>query len=51
MNRTQQVRALVGENWRLIAFTFHVFWVIVFLLNRAGHHASSEIPQFIYVNF
>jgi hypothetical protein len=51
MTRTQQIRALVVEHQRLIAFTFHVFWVIVFLLNRTGPHSASEIPQFIYVNF
>jgi hypothetical protein len=31
--------------------TFELFWILVFLLDRAISTSSSAIPQFIYVNF
>lgn len=45
------MRSWLGKNRRLIVLTFEVFWLLVFLLERAASASSSQIPQFIYVNF
>jgi len=38
-------------NKKLMILTAEVFWIFVFLLDRAMSANSLEIPQFIYVNF
>lgn len=32
-------------------FTFEVFWLAIFLLDRIGSGGGSGVPQFVYVNF
>jgi hypothetical protein len=43
--------SLIMANFALIAFTFEVFWIVVFLLNRLTHANAGGVPQFVYVNF
>jgi len=45
------MKALLIGNYTLIAFTFQVFWIIVFLLNRMVTGDVGGVPQFVYVNF
>jgi hypothetical protein len=45
------MKKLFIENYALIAFTFQVFWIIVFFLNRMGASDGGGVPQFVYVNF
>ena len=46
---------IMHEIWqkhgRAILFTFEVFWIVVFLLERVITGGGSDIPQFVYVNF
>jgi hypothetical protein len=39
------------KNRKLIILIFEIFWIIVFLLDRYTGTNTSEIPQFVYVNF
>jgi len=48
---TGKLWLVVRSNYRLILITFELFWIGVFLLHRAAHHGSSELPGFVYVNF
>ena len=43
--------SIVRENYALIAFTFQVFWILIFLLNRLTQGSAGGVPQFVYVNF
>jgi len=47
----KKLRSLIIENYALIAFTFEVFWIAVFLLNRLMQGNAGGVPQFVYVNF
>lgn len=47
----ESIRHLYDRNRTLILITFEAFWLIIFLLERAGGGAGVDIPQFIYVNF
>jgi hypothetical protein len=38
-------------NKGIIFLTFEIFWIVVFLLEKATNEQSLKIPQFIYVNF
>lgn len=46
-----KMKALLIGNYTLIAFTFQVFWIIVFFLNRMVSGDAGGVPQFVYVNF
>jgi hypothetical protein len=47
----KKLKTLLIENYALIAFTFQVFWIIVFCLDRMGAGGGGGVPQFVYVNF
>jgi hypothetical protein len=46
-----KLRQFFRENYRLMAFTFQIFWIIVFLLNRLSSNSGGGVPNFVYVNF
>jgi hypothetical protein len=46
-----RVIGLIRSNRKLIILTFELFWILVFILDRAASVNTVEIPQFIYVNF
>jgi len=46
-----QINNFILKNMRPVVITFELFWIIVFLLANATNNASTEMPQFIYVNF
>ena len=46
-----KIKKFLGLNKRIIIVAFEVFWIVVFLLEKATNDHSLEIPQFIYVNF
>ena len=43
--------SLIVANYPLVALTFQLFWIAVFLLERLGQGAGGGVPQFVYVNF
>ena len=43
--------ASLRQQQRLILLTFEVFWIVVFLLDRASRGGEVGVPQFLYVNF
>ncbi len=42
---------LCRTHYKVVLLTAEVFWIIVFLLDRAGRAAGDQVPQFVYVNF
>ncbi len=46
-----RVKDHILKNMKVIVITFEVFWIIVFLFANDTNNASTEMPQFIYVNF
>jgi hypothetical protein len=36
---------------RLMLVAFEVFWIAIFLLDRASSGGGSGVPDFVYVNF
>ena len=42
---------LIIRNKKLIIITFELFWVVLFILSNFLMNRTSEIPQFVYVNF
>jgi hypothetical protein len=36
---------------RLMLIAFEVFWIAIFLLDRASSGGGGGVPDFVYVNF
>jgi hypothetical protein len=47
----QKLKTYWNSNRRLVLLTFEVFWIIIFLLDRASSSSSGGVPDFVYVNF
>jgi hypothetical protein len=47
----ESITGIVSAHAKSILFTFEIFWILIFLLERLGGQTGSGIPQFIYVNF
>ena len=45
------ISTMCRTHCRLVLLTAELFWIIVFLLERAGRGAVDQVPQFVYVNF
>ena len=47
----RKLRTWAEANRQAVVLTFEIFWILVFLLDRARNVNAVDIPQFIYVNF
>jgi len=47
----ESVCQLFRTHGRFMLITFEVFWIVIFLLDRASTGGGSGVPDFVYVNF
>jgi hypothetical protein len=47
----QKIWLAVKGNYMIIMFTFELFWIVVFLLDKLGSGSGGGVPRFVYVNF
>ena len=47
----KRVWLIARTNYGVIVVTFELFWILVFLLDKAGQGGAGGVPAFVYVNF
>jgi hypothetical protein len=47
----KKVWLTVHGHRELVILTLELFWIAIFLLDRAGKGGAGGVPQFVYVNF
>ncbi len=45
------LEGLSARDRKVIVLTFEIFWIAVFVLERAASHGGAEVASFVYANF
>jgi hypothetical protein len=46
-----RIKNLITNYKTTIFITAEIFWILIFLLEKMGSENTTEIAQFVYVNF